>query len=358
MNCSWFSGSKALLIFVCLFTLVNATAQKISEAQLEHLSNSVKAGKDPYFIESNDTFSTLGPDCIIRDLLQDRNGNIWLASWKGIIKYDGKTFTNYTLKDGLIRFHIISCYADKKGNLWFSTARGGVYRYDGRSFRLFTMDHGLADNSVSSFAEDPKGNLWLATDKGASRYDGKTFTNFTTENGFPSNRVTCILAGSKGKIWFGCGASAYGANDGGLLTYDGKSFTKFIPEVRKPFTNVASLFEDRNGTIWIGRMDGLSLYDGESVTDLADNLSYYMTEDMKGKVWITLTEPPGGFHPGTPNQKLCFYDGEKFTTVLEKYKQGDCQVFGKIADREGNIWLGTMKGLCRYDGETFHYFTD
>src|SRR4051812_16157740 len=139
-----------LLLFV--FSCVRVSAQTPA---------AVTMAIDPYFIEGTDTFSTHGPKSITRNLLQDRNGNFWLASWQGIIKYDGKQFTNVTLKEGLIHFHVFYAFEDKAGNLWFSTVRGGLYRYDGKTFRLFTTKDGLADNSVSCMMEDKAGNLWL-----------------------------------------------------------------------------------------------------------------------------------------------------------------------------------------------------
>src|SRR5690349_7167503 len=102
-------------------------------------------------------------------MLQDKNGDYWLATWQGIIKYDGKVFTYYTLKEDLIQFHVFSCYEDTKGGLWFGMARGVAYRYDGKAFMLFTKKDGLADNTVTCFAEDKEGNLWLGTEKGIRR---------------------------------------------------------------------------------------------------------------------------------------------------------------------------------------------
>src|SRR5689334_1073177 len=106
-----------LLSFLFLFLVYscngqiksNDSAAKVNEqeakSQMEIVDSLVKEGIDPYFVESRDTFSVHGPQCIVRDVLQDKNGNIWLASWQGIIKYDGKVFTNYTLKESLIHFH-------------------------------------------------------------------------------------------------------------------------------------------------------------------------------------------------------------------------------------------------------------
>jgi ligand-binding sensor domain-containing protein len=126
----------------------------------------LEAGIDPYFVETKDTFSTHGPKCIVRNLIQDKTGNFWFATWHGIIKYNGKVFTNYTLKEGLIHFHVTTLLEDSKGNIWFGNARGGVYRYDGKSFILFTTKDGLPDNTANCIAEDKNGNIWFGTENG------------------------------------------------------------------------------------------------------------------------------------------------------------------------------------------------
>lgn len=96
---------------------------------------------------------------------------------------------------------------------------------------------------------------------------------------------------------------------------------------------------------------------------LSDLLTYYMIEDKKGAIWFTHSEPNPIFE-NTPNQVLYRYnpspngkiDSNNFTRILEKYEPNDFQIFGKTADREGNIWFGTMHGTCMYDGITFTYF--
>jgi ligand-binding sensor domain-containing protein len=307
-------------------------------------------GIDPYFVESKDTVSAHGPKCIVRDLLHDRSGNIWLASWMGIIKYDGKVFTNYTLRENLIHFHVFSCYEDSKGVLWFGTARGGVYRYDGKAFTLFTKKNGLPDNSVQCFAEDKDGNMWFGTDSGASRYDGKIFANFTKRDGLAGNSVRAMIKDRTGKLWFG--------GQEGITCYDGKSFTLFADKKEHPVKKVTALFEDKAGNIWIGRFEGLCCYDGKNFTDhLTNLLSYYITKDEAGNIWLTHSEP-NPYYSNLPNQVLYKYDGKEFTAVIEKNEPQDCQIFGKAIDNSGNVWFGTMNGPCRYDGKTFTTFSE
>src|SRR6476620_6583888 len=65
---------------------------------------------------------------------------------------------------------------DKDGNLWFGTTGEGVYRYDGKLFTQFTVRDGLSSNSVQCILEDRAGSIWFGTDAGLCRYDGKTIS--------------------------------------------------------------------------------------------------------------------------------------------------------------------------------------
>lgn len=293
--------------------------------------------EDPYFVVVPDTLATHGPGNITRSVLQDRTGRIWLASWEGIISYDGKVFTNHTLKDGLRKFHVFSILEDPSGNLWFGTIGGGVYRFDGRAFTLFNTISGLVDDAVLCMLADNMGNIWFGTSNGVSRFDGSNFTNFTTADGLASNNVNALLQDKTGNIWFG--------SFGGVNWYDGRSMTKFAPPSAQPFQNVRSLIEDRAGNAWIGSQDGLYRYDGKSLTRFSRNFAGCVFEDHTGTLWLS---------EGTPNghdMSFSRYDGSTFVR-LKSWRQ----VFGITEDKAGHIWFGTETGVCRYDGNTFAEF--
>ena len=78
--------------------------------------------------------------------LQDKDGNIWFSNWDGAYRYDGKSFTSFTKKDGLSDDLIARIIEDKKGNLWFGGA--GLSRYDGKSFTRFTTKDGVSNIGV------------------------------------------------------------------------------------------------------------------------------------------------------------------------------------------------------------------
>ena len=72
---------------------------------------------------------------------------------------------------------------DRAGNLWFGhpdPAGGGVTRYDGKSFTPFTEKEGLCSNNVYCLMQDKTGDIWVGTlNAGVCRYDGKVFTYYS-----------------------------------------------------------------------------------------------------------------------------------------------------------------------------------
>ncbi len=66
---------------------------------------------------------------------------------------------------------------DKKGNIW--VGGGGLSRYDGKSFTRFTTKDGLITRRVWSIWEDKTRYLWIGGDGGSSVYDGKTLITYS-----------------------------------------------------------------------------------------------------------------------------------------------------------------------------------
>lgn len=304
------------------------------------------------------------PNSIVRTVKQDRNENIWLASAKGIFKYDGKSFTNITYKVSSARF--FSVLEDQKGNMWFGSIGSGVYYYDGKSFKNFTTKEGLAGNSITCIYEDKAGNIWFGTADGASRYDGKSFRNFRMKEGpnlnggdsarvsdvsvqdreiFRHNDVNVIVEDKTGKLWFG--------TRGYLRIYDGKTFTTLTNQDGKPFTNVRSIIEDKKGNVWLGGNDGLWRYDGSTFTNFTQNFIGYIYEDKKGNIWTSSESP------GRRGWVLSRYDEKSLTgnkPVAAEIMSTKDMLCGILEANDGSIWFGATYGVYRYDGKTITDF--
>ncbi|RYD78437.1 MAG: hypothetical protein EOP53_11215 [Sphingobacteriales bacterium] len=123
-------------------------------------------------------------------LLEDKNGNIWTGRRsKGAVMYDGKAFQNILQNGVFDSCGVGPMMQDKAGNIWFGSEHGdmtkreilgGVWRYDGKTFKNFTLDDGLSNMATFFVLEDKTGNIWVGTrNMGLCRFDGKTFTQFT-----------------------------------------------------------------------------------------------------------------------------------------------------------------------------------
>ena len=303
--------------------------------------------------ENKGVITSHGPKWITRNVIQDRQGNIWIAAFDGVFRYDGKSFTNITSKVSSARF--FSVLEDRKGNFWFGSVGSGVYYYDGKSFTNFTTRDGLANNRVGNIYEDKSGNIWFATGGGVSRYDGKSFRNFTTKDGLSNNDITTIMEDKTGKFWFG--------TRGDACFYDGKTFTVFKNNDGKTFFNVWSIIEDKKGNIWFGDVDGLWRYDGSTFTNFTKKSVADIIEDKNSNIWTCSesAESPASVGSETGNIQdwaLTRYDGKSLSnikpTVSEIKNKG--MIFGFLIAFDGSIWFGGFDGVHRYDGKTVKDF--
>ena len=74
----------------------------------------------------------------------------------------------------LLRFETVrSILEDSKGNYWFGSWKEGVCRFDGESFTYFTVEDGLSDNQIRSIHEDRNGVVWFEGGFGISGFDGE-----------------------------------------------------------------------------------------------------------------------------------------------------------------------------------------
>lgn len=300
---------------------------------------------------------------ITRTVIQDTKGNMWIATFGGVFRYDGKSFTNMLSKVSSARF--FSVLEDRNGNFWFASIGSGVYYYNGKSFRNFTTKDGLANDRVPHIYKDKKGNIWFGTEGGASRYDGKSFQNFTMAQALPykdittltdtksllnakeelnNNDVNSIIEDKTGKFWF--------ATRGNVFTYACKKFSVFTHN-GTPFTNVRTLIEDKKGNIWFAGSDGLWRYNGSTFTNFTRKFVGYVYEDRKGNIWTSSESANDKSWVVSRYDEKSLSSENPTATII---KSGETMVFGIVEATDGGIWFGTLEGVYRYDGKTFTDF--
>lgn len=95
------------------------------------------------------------------------------ASAQQFVPFDLKppqpVFRNYNLEHGLPSPETYDVRQDREGNIWIATDRG-VVRYNGYEFRIFTERDGLPDHVIFNLEEDPQGRIWFVSYNGLLSY--------------------------------------------------------------------------------------------------------------------------------------------------------------------------------------------
>ncbi len=338
------------LLFIFLASCKSQDKTRLPIEERDQLENYLS--NHHHTITELDTISLPNaPHRITRNIKKDKEGNLLFAAYEDIIRYDGESFTNFPKRTGLESFDAFDALEDKKGNIWIASTHFGVFRHDGKSLTHFTTDEGLAHNRVMCIYEDSAGNIWIGSQGGASCYDGTSFRNFTTKDGLTHNDINSIIEDKEGNIWFGTSGTICMYDPSSSLTVPGGMvITEIKNEQSVPITNVRSITQDEKGHIWIGSQNGLWRYNGLTFVNYTTESVGCVYEDEKGNIWISYTE--GGLTRYDEKSLL-----KEHPTATQIFK-GSKMLFGISEDKKGNIWVGTLNGVYRYDGNSVNYLID
>lgn len=158
------------LILMSIFS-TSSNGQTSTSQSTNNINSHTKNEQHPKIVR---TFGTKNET--LRCELLDKDGNLWFSiNGEGAYRYDGKSFTNFTIKDGLCNNNISSIIQDKSLNILFGTNKG-IFKYGGKTFITIPMSDTL---SITSLLEYREGNIWFGViNKGIYRYDGKNVSNF------------------------------------------------------------------------------------------------------------------------------------------------------------------------------------
>jgi ligand-binding sensor domain-containing protein len=100
--------------------------------------------------------------------------------------------------------YIVSLAVDAKGIVWAGTWGGGLSRFDGKTWTHYTVSEGLPGNHVFMLHTDPQGVLWVGTNNGLARFKtGGGFDTLTTNDGLFNNAVFSMATARDGTLWVG-----------------------------------------------------------------------------------------------------------------------------------------------------------
>jgi len=244
-----------------------------------------------------------------------------------------------------MKFHLLFCFS-----LGLLTSLAGQMAKDTISWHYLSIEEGLLNNRVHTVCQDQFGFLWIGTSGGLSRFDGYDFESFVYEAGdstsLSHHYVSLVFEDSYGNLWVG---TDYGLN---LLQEDRRSFKRFLPDEadtsRLSSGAIASIFEDSERNLWIGTWDGsLHLFDREQQT-----FTRYADPEYTGLRSI-LEDGNGNLILGFNWLGILYFNKKQ-----KKLWKGPLtsMIYGKkiiklLEDTDGNLWIGTKKGLFQYHKE-------
>lgn len=161
---------------------------------------------------------------IIRNIVQDSKGNLWVGTGKGLNKLpadrledEQPVFEYYAASNkdttSISHNYILPIFESSDGTIWIGTLGGGLNKLIKDSttgkerFKNYTESDGLPNNVVKSIEEDTEGFLWIATNNGISKFNPKneTFKNYDYDDGLQSNEFQELSSIKKadGELIFG-----------------------------------------------------------------------------------------------------------------------------------------------------------
>jgi len=143
----------------------------------------------------------------INTIEEDDSGNIWIGTNRGLIKWNGSSFSFLSTYNGsALPNNKISCIRqDGSKRLWIGT-RGGksVAWADTKGLHNLSLMNGRDSCVINDIFQDRRGNVWFATaTDGVVCYDGVLPKSYRINNGLPEDKVKAIGEDKDGNLWFG-----------------------------------------------------------------------------------------------------------------------------------------------------------
>jgi signal transduction histidine kinase/ligand-binding sensor domain-containing protein/CheY-like chemotaxis protein len=211
----------------------------------------------------------------------------------------------FTAADGLPMAGIVQALQTRDGFLWLATF-DGLVRFDGARFEVFDSERfpALGSNRIVTLFESRDGVLWIHTEQGhLVRYAKGVFTACPAPKaGFADCRLsqtgapyyTAFHGDRSGNVWAGGPAGVLRAEGSGL---------REVPEL-KTESPVQSLFRDRLGQLWVGTRKDLWLSRPGHLQRMAlpgyfEQASFGVAVETSGEVWVTTPQGVGRLVGGT-----------------------------------------------------------
>ena len=318
---------------------------------------------DPYSVSDNGVY----------EILEDHEGNLWLATDAGMIDFYDKALGKFYHRP-VPTIDYIDMLEDESQKIWI-TSMNGIYSCDTRFKKINTIQQDFYNYSSNDYSPwnflRTRGGIFYISYKGIQIFDTltKTMTPFIImengENVFENNITWQIYEDSKGYVWF---PTIRGLVFYNPVTKQHHFYKHDDRDSTSPSANSCTwITEDRKGRYWVSTWGGgLNAFDptkgkfrafkvNESASSVSSDNLGSIFEDSRGKLYI-----------GTGGSGVNVFDPDDETFKVYRHNVKDpsslsCDFsFPYRESKSGIIWFCTMGGgITAFDPRTekFRAFT-
>ena len=318
----------------------------------------------------------------LTDILQTRDGYLWIATWDGLVRFDGLRFTVYTRSNspGLPGNRLAQLFETDDGILWVRTEHHQLAALRDGVLEEVDATEGLIGREVRQLLADRDGSLLVGTNVGVFAWNGSRFEERWRKTGpeLSSLSIASVLIARDSTLWIG-------TYDEGVIAVRGGTATAIRTYGGSRLTSVLALAEDDRGRIWVeaypwqanreqGAVQGLFVVEGNELRRLDLGTPERVGADLVGTEVVRRGPDPAIFRTSGRLVSAVPEDAEepwKWRLLPETPRSGPgprsytgwdfvyredgfvlklpIHPYGVLWDEDGSLWLATNgEGLWRY----------
>lgn len=298
----------------------------------------------PEYVHNTWTFQSGLPADVVNDVVQTRDGYIWLATSAGLYRFDGVSFTEISTNPENDEAHetINRLYETNDGSLWIGTRSNGLRVLKSGQVLKYDSKDGFYNTGIRGFLESRAGHFYVASNIGLFLFENGKFDQINLDQ----NYINGIAEDSQNRIWVG-------SPDGVRIFDDNGSTNPTVVKIKKglPYPSVLDIFGDREGNMWVGTYGGVAKFSGGKMTTyssgngLSNDRCLTIFEDRDGNIWV-----------GT-EKGINRFAGGVWTNFTSSDGLTDNEVLSFIEDSEHSLWVGTSDGLNQFEDPNIVTYT-
>ena len=282
----------------------------------------------------------------IEAIAQTLDGYLWFSSdSQGLYRFDGVRFLPWTWSpDGKTIKAIVNVYGDHAGGLWALGEREIVHLKGGVVTSRINLDGLQAFQQIS---EDPDGSLWVVrgrtavSDAPLCHITDRAVKCFGKPDGVPISPADSLLADGKGGFWLGGQTALIHWHDGVSEMYRIEALKSNAGQ-----NGIACLAHGPDGSLWVGiQAEGPGLGLGQLKEGAVKSLVTPTFDGSKVVVSAMIADRDGNLWVGTASKGIFQIHGN----VVDHYQQTDGLsgdgILALFEDREGIVWAVTTNGI-------------